>query len=224
MATALDLGCGIGGATRGLRQAGFSRVIGVDTEPQPHYCGGEFIRADALEVIQDAAWLAEQGVDFTWWSAPCQRWSQMCLCRPELQAQYPDLVTPMRPLLFASGLPYVMENVVGCPLTDPVMLCGRMFGRLLYRHRLFEAGNGIWLQQPPHDEALLHDTPASKAGHWEPGTVMSIAGHVAPIGLARELMGIDWYVPRESLVEGVPTYMARWIGERVLEQLARAAA
>jgi DNA (cytosine-5)-methyltransferase 1 len=219
MKTAADFGCGIGGATRGLRQAGFDRVIGIDIEPQPHYCGDEFIQADALELIQDHHWLAAQGIGFNWWSAPCQRWSRMCTCRPELAALYPDLVTPMRPLLKAAGLPYVMENVEGCPLHRPVMLCGRMFGVELYRHRLFEAGNGAFLQQPPHDEARMHDKPASKAGHWVPGTVMSIAGHVAPIDLARALMGIDWYVPRESLVEAVPTYMARWIGERVLEQL-----
>jgi len=99
------------------------------------------------------------------------------------------------------------------------MLCGRMFGVELYRHRIFEPGGGVLLQQPPHDEALMHGMPASKAGHWVEGTVMSIAGHVAPIDRARRLMGINWYVPRESLVEAVPAYKARWIGERVLEQL-----
>lgn len=220
---ALDLGCGIGGATRGLRRAGFTRVIGVDTEPQPHYCGDEFIQADAFALMRDRARLRRLRAIFAWWSAPCQRWSKMCQCRPELRASYPDLVTPMRPLLQASGLPYVMENVDGCPLQDPVLLCGRMFGIELYRHRLFEAGGGLFLPQLPHDEALLHDKPASPAGHWGPGTVMSIAGHVAPISMARELMGVDWYVPRESLVEAVAVYKAQWVGEQVLAQLELAA-
>lgn len=219
---ALDLGCGIGGATRGLLRAGFTRVIGVDTEPQPHYCGDEFIQADAFALMRDRARLRRLRAVFAWWSAPCQRWSRMCLCRPELQARYPDLVTPMRPLLEASGLPWVMENVVPSPLQG-VMLCGRMFGRELYRHRVFEPGGGLALPQLPHSESLLHDKPASRAGHWEPGTVMSIAGHVAPVAMARELMGVDWYVPRESLVEAVQVDMARWVGEQALRQLELAA-
>lgn len=34
----LDLFCGAGGATKGYQQAGFY-VVGIDKEPQPHYCG-----------------------------------------------------------------------------------------------------------------------------------------------------------------------------------------
>lgn len=34
----LDLCCKAGGATRGYQEAGF-RVVGVDIEDQPNYCG-----------------------------------------------------------------------------------------------------------------------------------------------------------------------------------------
>jgi hypothetical protein len=38
------------------------------------------------------------------------------------------------------GKPWVIENVPGAPLRDPVMLCGVMFdGLRVYRHRLFES-------------------------------------------------------------------------------------
>jgi DNA (cytosine-5)-methyltransferase 1 len=61
----------------------------------------------------------------------------------------------VRELLIKTGKPYVIENVPGAPLRDPVMLCGTMFGLGAYysapgsvipedqfyelrRHRLFE--------------------------------------------------------------------------------------
>lgn len=45
----LDLYCGAGGAARGYMDAGF-RVIGVDIEDQPNYCGDDFIHMDARAV------------------------------------------------------------------------------------------------------------------------------------------------------------------------------
>ena len=33
-------------------------------------------------------------------------------------------MTPIRPLLEATGLPYIIENVKGAPLRDPLTLCG----------------------------------------------------------------------------------------------------
>ncbi len=46
----LDLFCKAGGCTKGYQQAGFY-VVGVDIESQPHYCGDEFIQADALDFM-----------------------------------------------------------------------------------------------------------------------------------------------------------------------------
>lgn len=69
---------------------------------------------------------------------------------------HPDLIGPIRELLVRSGKPYVIENVEGAPLINPILLCGTMFnlrtlaGTLfglfgeeeaysqLRRHRLFE--------------------------------------------------------------------------------------
>jgi DNA (cytosine-5)-methyltransferase 1 len=153
--------------------------------------------------------------------APCQRWSKMCRCRPELRVKYPDLITPTRPVLQASGLPYVIENVEDAPLIAPVWLCGFMFGKELYRHRGFETGNGLVLpplHHPPHVKR------ASKAGHWEEGTVMSIAGHIAPIAMARDLMGMTRYVPREQLTEAAPAYYTAYVAAHAMAHLSRAAA
>ncbi|MBM4685673.1 hypothetical protein GS532_17805 [Rhodococcus hoagii] len=52
--------------------------------------------------------------------------------------EHPELVGPTRDLLLEIGKPYVIENVVGAPLIDPILMCGAMFpGLRTYRHRLF---------------------------------------------------------------------------------------
>ena len=48
----LDAFCGAGGCTKGYQSAGFY-VVGVDIEPQPHYCGDEFYQGDAIEYIRE---------------------------------------------------------------------------------------------------------------------------------------------------------------------------
>jgi hypothetical protein len=40
---------------------------------------------------------------------------------------HPDLITPTRALLRRAGKPYVIENVMGAQLIDPVVLNGFMF-------------------------------------------------------------------------------------------------
>ena len=71
MRAALDLDRGAGGATRGLRQAGF-RVVGADLRTQPNYCGDVFVQADALEYLKTADL---SRFDFIWASPPCQRFT-----------------------------------------------------------------------------------------------------------------------------------------------------
>jgi DNA (cytosine-5)-methyltransferase 1 len=200
----LDLFCGAGGAAMGYHRAGFD-VVGVDINPQPNY-PFEFHQADALEFLARGA----DRFDAVHASPPCQRYSAMSTCRPGLAQNYPDLVDPTRNIIEATGLPYVIENVPGSPLINPITLCGHMFGLELYRHRLFEVNFG--LVEPLHPP---HLKPASKAGHWKPGTVMSISGHMAPIAKAREVMGIDW-TNREELAEAIPPAYTEYVGAQLL--------
>jgi DNA (cytosine-5)-methyltransferase 1 len=238
--TVLDLGCGAGGVAEGWRRAGF-RVIGIDIVPQPRFFrkiqrGDEFYQADLMDVLRalerDRFWASEHwdegehgafgtdDIDIVSLSAPCQRWSRMSSARPGIRAQYPDLITPSRPLLRAIGLPYIIENVPGAPLENWTELCCWQFGREMYRHRRFEPGNGLTLVAPPHRP---HVTPASKAGHWVPGTFFSMAGHVAPMWKAREVMGIEW-MNREEMAEAVPPYMIEYLAYQVRAQLLLAVA
>ena len=125
---ALDLFCGAGGATKGLQRAGFY-VVGVDINPQPRYCGNEFIQADALTFPLD-------GYDLIWSSPPCQGYIQR---NKNLETKHPKLIEPIRQRLSASGTPYVIENVPGAPLLSPITLCGTSFDLKVLRHRIFES-------------------------------------------------------------------------------------
>jgi DNA (cytosine-5)-methyltransferase 1 len=106
----------------GFARAGFE-VVGVDIAPQPNY-PFEFWQADALEFLRDP------GHPGIWWddlydaihaSPPCQAFTKAQKLR---WRSHPDLIAPTRRLLEATGLPYVIENVPGAPLIDPVVLVG----------------------------------------------------------------------------------------------------
>lgn len=198
----LDLFCGAGGSAWGYHLAFPDAVItGFDINPQPNY-PFKFYQADVMELDPDIF----PSFDLIHASPPCQGYSAMSTCRPGLSDRYPKLIEPVRERLQLYNTPYVIENVPGAPLKTPVELCGHMFGLRLYRHRLFETSFPV--SEPLHSP---HVIPASKAGHWEPGTIMSVAGHVSPIVLAREAMGIDW-MTRDELVEAVPPAYTEWIG------------
>ena len=200
----LDLFCGAGGASMGYHRAfPDAHITGIDLHPQPRY-PFHFTQADALDALEDADFIA--GFDFVHASPPCQHYSTMSNCRPGLADKYPDLIAATRDRLITNGAPYVIENVPGSPLRDPVELCGHMFGLRFYRHRLFECSFPVPLTMHPP-----HVTPASKAGHWRPGTIMSVAGHVSPMAEARAAMGIDW-MTRDELAESIPPAYTHYIG------------
>lgn len=219
--TLLDLFCGAGGCSVGYHRAGFD-VVGIDKQPQPRY-PYEFIQADALDALDDREFLA--GFDAIHASPPCQAYSAMSNCRPGLADEYPELIDVVRDRLQATGLPYVIENVIGSPVTTApdlfgrfgVVLCGRMFGLELYRHRAFETS---FPMAPPFHPR--HDKPASKAGHWEPGTIISVSGNCAPIHEARTAMGIDW-MTRDELAEAIPPAYTEFIGRQLLAALTAGA-
>lgn len=212
----LDLFCGAGGAAMGWHRAGFE-VVGVDINPQPNY-PFEFHQTDAISLLRLAVRMGDTRFAVVHASPPCQGYSAMSACRPGLADKYPRLIEPVRELLDELSVPYVIENVPGSPLKNPIELCGFMFGLELYRHRLFESN--VPLTAPEHPE---HTMPASKAGHWRPGTVMSVAGHVSPIAKAREVMGIDW-TTRDELAEAIPPAYTEFVGRQLLAHLEAEAA
>ncbi len=129
----LDLFCGAGGAARGYQMAGF-HVTGVDIKPQPHYIGEEFVQGDALEYVRNHG----HEYDAIHASPPCQAFTMAGRQWRTEGRTYPDVIAAVRELLIRTHLPYVIENVPGAPLLNPVVLNGALFGMRLRRVRWFE--------------------------------------------------------------------------------------
>lgn len=197
----LDLFCCAGGASVGYHRAGFE-VVGVDIDPQPHY-PFEFHQADALTFPID-------DFDAVHASPPCQAYTIAQRLRGN---EHPDLVAPVRHRLRGSGLPWVIENVVGAPLNNPIMLCGEAFDLGVYRHRLFESN--VSLVGKP----CCHDRPISKMGRPVHGyEMMHVVGNFSGVAEARSRMGIDW-MTRNELRESIPPAYTQWIGAQILAAL-----
>ena len=229
----LDGCCGIGGITRGLTASGKHEVIGVDSNPRlrDDYLrsgGAEFICADIRDVLADLSFM--QQFDAAAVSPPCQSKSAMSACRPGLAETYLNLIPDIRPLLVRWGGLFTIENVSRMRpwMINPVTLCmyGH-FGREHYRHRLVEAGGGLVLNPPPAPDhqavtgskpnrecGWVHPVRTSRAGHWIPGTFVSVAGHERrePV---RRVMEIDWTRNRDAIKEAVPPYVGAWIAEQL---------
>jgi DNA (cytosine-5)-methyltransferase 1 len=221
---ALDLFCCAGSVSVGLHRAGFD-VVGVDIEPMPEYPrrpGFTFVQADAFTFPLD-------GYDFIWASPMCQRYSSATR-QSGTPEDHPDQIAPIRERLRASGKPYIIENVVGAPLLNPIMLCGAMFDLGVVRHRLFECS--FLVLAPPHPKhkgSLLTGEYVIVAGNG--GVPSWTYKKREAMGLPRfmpdemkletwqKAMGIDW-MSRETLVQAIPPAYAEWLGKRALQQIA----
>lgn len=204
MKRALDLFCGAGGATKGLQRAGF-HVTGVDLVCSLRYCGDAFIQADALEV--DLA-----GYDFIWASPVCKRYSAMSRM-VGVARRHPDQIGPVRERLIAQSSPWVIENVEGAPLRPDLVLCGRMFGLPLIRHRVFEASFRLSDPGPcAHDGSEI-----PVYGNGTSGYHLRKRGRGVTIAEKREAMGIDW-MNRDELSQAIPPVYSEWIARQWLER------
>lgn len=208
----LDLFCKAGGASAGYAAAGF-RVIGVDIRKQPRY-PFDFIKADALEVLKDTAYL--RSFDVLAASPPCQTHSRTQHLRKAQgkTTSKVDLIPQTREAFKASGKPFVIENVPGAPMLSPLLLCGSMFGLSVRRHRLFESNLSLLGLQCDH---TTQGKPIGVYGSMR--DVIPQGGHTAKtIEEARAAMGIPWMIWSE-LVEAIPPVYTHFIGEQVMQHV-----
>lgn len=188
----------------GLHRAGYD-VTGVDINPQPHY-PFTFIQADAVRFDIHGEY------DLVWASPPCQYY---CAFSRNLGTadNHPDLVPVMRAKLSPLKCPTIMENVVGAPLRNALMLCGTMFGLPLIRHRLFEMTN-FRVDFPPADCGHTGDEipvygNGTSVWHLEKRNGVGVS-----LKEKKAAMGIDWMTGSE-LKEAIPPAYSEFLARQI---------
>ena len=219
----LDLFCGAGGAAVGYHRAGFD-VVGVDNRPQPRY-PFEFVQDDALKVLEGYSMWSRAGTfDAIHASPPCQAYSVATKAWNGRikRVEHPDLVGPTRDLLEQTGLPYVIENVPGAPLRNPIQLCGSSFGLDVRRHRLFETNWSIMAMPCAHHLQQERRFPPTRSDRTTPARVVSVfgagGGRAKNFELWKDAMNIDWMDKRE-LAEAIPPDMTEFLGAQLMAHL-----
>lgn len=222
----------------GYHRAGFE-VFGVDNVFQPSY-PFDFVQADALDVMAEllrgdrvvigGEALVLGDFDLVHASPPCQVFSKTAHAHTK---EHVDLLTPIRPMLIESGVPYIIENVEGAPLLDPVKLCATMFGLRaadvdgvelqLFRHRLFETSFPIGLAPAPcaHDNTIIagvyggsyHKKPEHRDDPTRRG------GYTPAREVRAALLGIDWMRTEHELNQAIPPAYTEWLGHEALAYL-----
>jgi len=201
----LDLFCGIGGAATGYHRAGFD-VIGVDWKPMSEYPFPIF-RADAIE-FGVPEYINGMKVDAVHASPPCKRFST--LSKSLGYDSHTDLLTPTREMLSKLSIPWIIENVPGAPMRNPIILCGSMFDLriergYLQRHRLFESNVLLMVPGPCNHTGQAIGVYGNGQGGG------SLKNRTANAAEARALMGIDW-AGRNGITQALPPAYTEYLG------------
>ena len=220
----LDLFCKAGGAAMGYKQAGFDEIVGVDIIPQPNY-PFDFVCMDAIEFLttQDLS-----SFDAIHASPPCQAHSK---CRALSEARnagkygdHEDFIARTRELLDEIGKPYIIENVEGAPLKNPISLYGSQFENLYtQRKRLFESNIPLKI---PDKKMERHKTPTAGNGIGEDGWISICGSGGVRCMNAKQIVlywgfalgGIDW-MTRAELAEAIPPKYTEFIGKQLIDYI-----
>ena len=231
----LDLFCCEGGAAVGYHRAGFD-VVGVDLFKHKNAAGRtvgfsqkrypfESVQSDAIEYVK------EHGHEFDaiHASPPCQAYS---ITKNGHDVKHPELVEPTRAALIATGKPYVIENVEGAPLLDPLNLCWSMFrepGSVLdgdgtplqmKRHRLFESNINL-----PSPGPCAHAPGVQYAGSYggarrdkREAREIRHGGYVPAKEIQQLLLAIDW-MTEGGMHQSLPPLYTEWVGLALRQHL-----
>lgn len=218
----LDLCCGAGGAARGYHRAGWE-VDGVDRVFKYDY---PFVMriADAVDTLRamlvyEPLFDRYQAIHV---SPPCQRYAT----GTKDPSRHPDLVPVVQELLDEIGKPYIIENVPGAPLREPVRVCGSGLGLKVRRHRHFESNVPLVGVSCAHKS---QGTPVGVYGdhpdpvqHWRPGSGTSRGVRAATLREGRDAMGIDW-MDWADLTQAIPPAYTEHLGRQLIAHVSQGA-
>lgn len=219
MARCLDLFCGAGGASMGYYMAGFE-VVGVDIKQQDDhpgcslFSGMQFVRDDAIEFARKHA----HEFDAVHASPPCQAHSALRHLHP--QRNYECFLDRTRDILSALKCPWVIENVPGAPLMNPITLCGSAFGLRVRRHRLFESNVPLIGTACDHDS---QGSPIDVSGTGGRRINRRKDDHGGSTNKPRNIhegraaMGCDW-MRRYELSQAIPPAYTEFIGKQLIAE------
>jgi len=204
---ALDLFCCAGGAGEGYRLAGFD-VTGVDIRPQPKN-PHPFVLGDALEYLEAHG----HEYDMIHASPPCQAYTKAGKQWRKEGREYPDLIAATRDALERSGKIWVIENVPGAPLRNPILLNGSVFGIRVHRPRYFESSFPLpQLEVPPMK-------PVKMGRPIREGDIVQPVGHFSGVRYAAREMGCEW-MGQGELAQAIPPAYTRWIASFLIGAIA----
>jgi DNA (cytosine-5)-methyltransferase 1 len=194
----LDLCCGEGLASLGYWQSGlFDEIWGVDIDPEAleRYPFRKY-RHDALKLKYDFL----MRFDVIHASPPCQAYSKVT---PD-KSRHPRLIKHFHHMLYATGTPYIIENVEGSgqDLRPNLALNGTAVGLPIHRVRYFHIST---LGRKTYKQTM--NTGRNVVVH---------GGHLsrAELGAA---MGVDpQQFTRHGMEQGIPPAMTRYIAQTFL--------
>jgi DNA (cytosine-5)-methyltransferase 1 len=185
-------------------RAGF-RVEGADHEVQPEYPYA-FERRDAFSFN----FATLRTFDLIWASPPCQAFTAYKRRTGHVKEAL-NLIPQTRELLRAAGVPYIIENVVGAPLENPITLCGSMFGLDVQRHRIFETSFPVIVPECDHDVWTPRFPGATNRAPNSRKTV-EVGVYRIPVETQRKAMGVERPVSLHKLSQMVPPAYAEYLG------------
>lgn len=135
-----------------------------------------------------------------------------------------DFIAETRELLRKIGKPYIIENVVGAPLINPISLYGTQFKNIYtQRQRNFESNINLKTPETPMQKKK---TPTAGNGFGQDGFI-SICGSGGVKGMnAKQIVlywgfalgGIDW-MSRSELAEAIPPAYTEFIGKQLIKHI-----
>jgi DNA (cytosine-5)-methyltransferase 1 len=201
--------------------AGFD-VCGVDIEPQPHY-PFQFYQDNIKDITDKQISRIARDYDAVAFSPPCKVHSILTPKRYKLNHE--DLIPTARAIAKATGLPYIIENVPGAPLIDPVMVCGSALALRVRRHRFFESNmplTGTTCRHEWQDRHQPYLVVSNGPGSERYAGVINVYGggdgshfeNMKQLEIWRTAMGIDWMNIAE-LSQAIPPAYTFYLGKQM---------